>query len=129
MGANVIKFIDNSAKVKKQLSKNIGRALSNLGHEWERVAAEEIEAQPRMGPMAGSAVGAVDTGLMRDSNSHIVDFGSGELIIGNPLNYALYTTYGTWKMPARPWFQNSVLEHSERYREVVAEALREGFER
>ena len=123
----VVKIIDNSAKVKKQLRKNIGRALSDLGNEWEIVAAEEIMAQPRMGSMAGSALGAVDTGLMRDSNTHVVDLESGELIIGNPLNYALYTTYGTWKMPARPWFQNSVLEHSERYKKVVEEALKEGF--
>ena len=122
-----IKTIDNSDKFKKQLTTNINSALSQLGKEWEAVAREEIERQPRMGPMAGAAMGAVDTGLMRESNTHMVDFEKQEVIVGNPLNYALYTTFGTWKMEARPWMQNSVLNHGDRYMGVVVDALREGF--
>jgi len=122
-----IKVIDNSAKFKKQLATNINSALSRLGSEWESVVREEIERQPRMGPMAGAAMGAVDSGFMRDSNTHRVDFEKRELIVGNPLNYALYTTFGTWKMEARPWMQNSVLNHGDRYMGVVVDALRKGI--
>ena len=122
-----VKMIDKSGKFKKQMVININAALSRLGREWESVAREEIERQPRMGPMAGAAMGAVDTGLMRDSNTHRVDFEKQELVVGNPLNYALYTTFGTWKMEARPWMQNSVLNHGERYMGVVVDALRKGI--
>jgi len=121
-----VKVIDNSAKFKALMATNINLALSQLGREWESVAREEIERQPRMGPMAGAAMGAVDTGLMRDSNAHKVNLEKQELIVGNSLDYALYTTLGTWKMEARPWMQNSVLNHGDRYRDVVVNALRKG---
>lgn len=122
-----VSIVDKSTKFRSKMIANIGAALSELGSEWETVAREEIERQPRMGPMAGTAMGAVDTGLMRDSNTHRVNFETFELSVGNPLNYALYTTFGTWKMEARPWMQNSVLDHRDRYRDVVVNALRRGF--
>jgi len=50
-----------------------------------------------------------------------------EVVVGNPLNYALYVTYGTWKMPRRPWFQNSIEKYVEDYRAVVNDALGVGF--
>jgi len=119
-----VRVIDNTARFLARLDVGINRALNGLGREWEQIVREEIEAQPRMGPMAGSATGAVDTGLMRDSNAFVVDRQNKELTVGNPLNYALYTTFGTWKMEARPWMQNSVLNHRERYRDVVVEEIR-----
>lgn len=123
----LLEIADNSARVRAMMESNIGRALADWGRDWELVAAIEIETQPRFGSLAGSSIGAVDTGLMRDSNSHRLDQDRRELVVGNPLNYALYTTFGTWKMAARPWMQNSVLGHSERYRAVVARALSDGF--
>jgi len=122
-----VRVINSMARFLARLDRGIDQALNELGREWEQVAREEIEAQPRMGPMAGSAMGAIDTGLMLESNGFAVDRRSKQLTVGNPLNYALYTTFGTWKMEARPWMQNSVLNHRERYRDVVADAIRDEF--
>jgi len=122
-----VRVIDNTRHFIARLDRGINQALHGLGREWEQAAREEIEAQPRMGPMAGSAMGAVDTGLMRDSNAYVVDRQTRQLSVGNPLNYALYTTLGTWKMEQRPWMQNSVLNHRERYRDVVVAAIRDEF--
>ena len=119
------KFVDYSPAVKRQMEKSIGKALASIGLKWEEIATMEINAQPRFGGSPG--MGAVDTGLMRSSNTHQVDRAKKEVVVGNPLNYALYTTYGTWKMPRRPWFQNSIEKYVEDYQIVVEDALGKGF--
>ena len=44
-----VKIINNSAKIKAQMERNISRALSDWGREWEEVVRHEIESQPRFG--------------------------------------------------------------------------------
>ena len=119
------KFVDHSPAVKQQMKKNIGKALASIGLKWEEIATMEINNQPRFGGSPG--MGAVDTGVMRSSNTHQVNMAKKEVIVGNPLNYALYVTYGTWKMPRRPWFQNSIEKYVDDYHTVVIDALGMGI--
>ena len=112
-----VRFIDNSERVKKEFNRLIGKALTAIGIEWQRIATLEINAMPNFGTGAGR--GAVDTGLMRASNEYIVNVDAAEVIVGNTVNYALYVTYGTWKMPQRPWFQNSVLNYKKEFENIV----------
>ena len=118
-------FNDNSSAVKTQMEKNIGKCLESLGLQWVNNASIEINNQPNFGESGGS--GAVDTGLMRASNTYRVEKTNKHTIVGNPLNYALYTTYGTWKMPQRPWFQNSINNHMRSYEDVANAILENGF--
>ena len=116
-----VKFTDNSSAVRATAERAKGRALEMLGLKWQEIAAMEISAQPRFGGAPG--VGAVDTGLMRGSNVHEVDLRNSQVVVGNSQRYALYVTYGTWKMPARPWFQNTVdSRYIADYRNVVKQA-------
>lgn len=106
-------------QVKTQFERKVGRALSAIGHTWERLAAEEIHAQPKFKNKQTVGRGAIDEGAMLNSNAHVINKQRREITVGNNINYALYVTYGTRKMPARPWFQNSILNHIEDYEAIV----------
>jgi len=121
--AKTVKFVDNSKQVKAHVKKLIERSLVEIGIEWQRIAILEINNQPNFNQGTSATTGTVDTGLMRASNKATqpkwVNVDVCEIAVGNTVDYALYVTYGTWKMPKRPWFQNSILNHTQTYENVV----------
>ena len=125
-----VKFTDNSAAVKRKLEANIQRALTAIGETYVDLAKHEIQNAPKLGPGA-SGLGAIDTGDMLKGNSFEV--GTASVIVGNTMfsdrgaRYPLYVTFGTWKMPKRPWLQNAVFNHVGTYQKVVADELSRGF--
>jgi len=122
--AKQVKFVDNSAQVKREVRKLIGKALTAIGIEWQRIATLEINAQPQFRDNAIIGQGAVDTGLMRASNEYRVNVSVAEVVVGNRLRYALYVTYGTYKMPQRPWFQNSILNYTKEYENITVRVFK-----
>ena len=65
-----IKFTSNEAAVMTEFNRKLEAALTAIGIKWVEIATMEINTQPRFGALAGSAMGAVDTGLMRASKAH-----------------------------------------------------------
>ena len=116
---NKVKFKSYKPQVKAKFKRAVAGTLEALGMKWQEIVVREINTQPRMGKLAGNATGAVDTGRMRSSMEYVVDKGKQEVTVGSNLNYALYVTYGTWKMPRRPFFQNSGFNYDKQYKAVI----------
>ena len=118
------KFEDNSPAVKAAFAKAVGRTLNALGMKWQEIVTMEIDSMPRFGKLKDTgAMGAVDTGRMRASMEYTVDKGKKEVTVGSIINYALYVTYGTWKMPRRPFFQNSGFNYDREYEKVAKDNM------
>jgi len=116
-----VTFRDNSAAVLAAFERAKGKALAMIGLKADEIQAMEISIQPRFG--GGSGMGAVDTGLMRASVGHQVNQQNSEVIVGNSADYAIYVTMGTWKMPKRPFLQNTLLNYGDDYRDMVEQAF------
>ena len=127
-----VKFIDNSAAFKVQMTANIQPALTAMGEAFVKNAQREIQAMPRFGPGA-SGLGAIDTGQMLASNEYQVNAAGKYVLVGNTARspqgapYPLYVTVGTHKMPAREFLQNAVLNHGGSYAEAARPHLGKGF--
>ena len=109
-------FIDHSDEAKAKLEKNIGKALTMIGLKWREVVTKEI-----------TDMRAVDTGRLRGSMTSKVDTANRQVIAGTNVEYAPYVNYGTSRMPARPFMENSVINYKDDYKEIVASVLGEGF--
>ena len=64
----------------------------------------------------------VDTGNLRNSISHMV--ANQAAYIGTDVNYAAYVEKGTSKMPARPYIEPAVTEHSDEYKDMAISCLK-----
>ena len=85
--------------------------LEMLGQAGENNAKFEI-----------TAMGAVDTGNLRNSITHADD---GEYAyIGTNVEYAPYVELGTLRMPERPFLRNAVQNYLEEYRTLFEEGLK-----
>lgn len=111
-----IEFKDNSKNVLEQMSKNKNKALEMIGLKWQGAVTQEI-----------TQMKAVDTGRLRSSMTYQVDSRNDQVVVGTNVEYAPYVNYGTSRMPARPFMENSVLNHKSDYQEIVANVLGEGF--
>lgn len=119
-----VKFVDYSAKVKAQMERNIESALTAVGEQWKsQLAPAAIMAQPKFGPTPGS--GAVDSGVMIASN--VFQTEKRAVVLGNEAPWAIFVTVGTWKMPQRPWLQNSVFSNVGTITQTFKTHLGKGF--
>lgn len=94
--------------------------------EFKRQKATALEAIGLQGEtnakMHITAVGAVDTGRLRNSITHATDEDSA--YIGTNVEYAPYVEMGTYKMKARPYLEPAVQEHVDEYKELVENYMR-----
>jgi HK97 gp10 family phage protein len=102
---------DNSKEVLEDLASKMPVILEMLGQAGENNAKFEI-----------TALGAVDTGNLRNSISHADD--GTYAYIGTNVEYAPYVELGTVRMPERPFLRNAVLGHQEEYRNIMEEGLK-----
>ncbi len=106
-----VKVEDNSKEVLEELASKMPIILEMLGQAGENNAKFEI-----------TALGAIDTGNLRNSISHTDD---GEYAyIGTNVEYAPYVEMGTVKMPARPFLRNAVENHKEEYKAIIENGLK-----
>ena len=105
-----VEFNSNRAEIQRKFNDNKRKTLTMIGEKQKEIAALEI-----------TDLGAVDTGLMRTSNGYRV--GENEVIVGNTVSYAIYVNGGTRRMPARPFLENSVLNHMDTYRQIVIDNM------
>jgi len=101
----------NKQAVLEEFKKQKAVALEAIGLQGETNAKMHI-----------TAVGAVDTGRLRNSLTHATDEDSA--YIGTNVEYAPYVEMGTYKMKARPYLEPAVTEHIDEYRELVENYMR-----
>ena len=106
-----IQVKDKSKEVLEELASKMPVILEMLGQAGENNAKFEI-----------TALGAVDTGNLRNSISHADD--GTYAYIGTNVEYAPYVELGTVRMPERPFLRNAVLRHQEEYRNIMEEGLK-----
>jgi HK97 gp10 family phage protein len=106
-----IEIQDHSAEIIAEIKAKMPAVLEMLGQAGENNAKFEI-----------TALGAVDTGNLRNSISHTDD---GEYAyIGTNVEYAPYVEMGTSRMPERPFLRNAVQNHTEEYRRIIEDGLK-----
>ena len=102
---------DHSEEVLEEIRAKIPVMLEKIGQAGENNAKFEI-----------TALGAIDTGNLRNSISHTDD---GEYAyIGTNVEYAPYVEMGTVKMQERPFLRNAVLNHQNEYKQIFEEELK-----
>ena len=105
------------AKITVKVSSNKEAILQEF-KERKRVALEAVGLQGETNAkMHITAVGAVDTGRLRNSLTHATD--EDAAYIGTNVEYAPYVELGTYKMKARPYLEPAVTQHVDEYRELV----------
>ena len=110
------------AKVSVTVKSNKQAVLEEFKRQ-KKVALEAVGLQGETNAkMHITAVGAVDTGRLRNSLTHATDEDSA--YIGTNVEYAPYVEMGTYKMKARPYLEPAVTEHVDEYRELVENFMR-----
>jgi HK97 gp10 family phage protein len=128
---------DNSKEVIREMNRKVPIILDALGSEAEGNAVSEI-----------TALGAVDTGRLRNSITHATleyhgkssytdkegnrysdanaksSPGSDSVYIGTNVEYAPYIELGTSKMSSRPFLKNAVSGHTNDYKKIVEDGLK-----
>ena len=106
-----VEIADHSPEVLAALKNAVARALHAIGEEAETYAKQVVIEEQR-----------VDTGNMLNSISHRE--GEDFTAIGTDVEYAMYQELGTSRgiKPAK-FLTRSVMEHTERYKELVKESL------
>ena len=105
------------AKVTVKVNSN-KQAILDEFRQQKKVALEAVGLQGETNAkMEITAVGAVDTGRLRNSLTHATDEDSA--YIGTNVEYATYVEMGTSKMKARPYLEPAVTNHVDEYRELV----------
>lgn len=102
---------DNSDLLEALLNMATERALTRMGLQAERYAKEALTRQK-----------AVDTSRLRDSVAFAVD--GSTVAVGTNVEYGVYIEYGTKKMAKRPFIKPAATEHSEVYKNIVKDELK-----
>lgn len=103
---------DHSEEVLEEIASKMPAILESLGQAGENNAKFEI-----------TALGAIDTGNLRNSISHADD--GTYAYIGTNVEYAPYVEFGTSKHPVpRPFLRNAVTNHQEEYKNIVEGELK-----
>ena len=92
------------------IDQNIEIALEAIGQQGEANAKFEI-----------TAMGAVDTGNLRNSITHTTD--DDAAYVGTNVEYAGYVEFGTVKMPARPYLENALINYANEYKQLFEDYI------
>lgn len=107
-----IEVKDNTEELLAELQSKMPMVLEMIGQAGENNAKFEI-----------TALGAIDTGNLRNSISHTDD--GTYAYIGTNVEYAPYVEMGTSKYPTeRPFLRNAVQNHVDEYKTLFEEGLK-----
>lgn len=98
-------------EVIEEIENKMPKILEAIGQAGENNAKFEI-----------TALGAVDTGNLRNSISHTDD--GIYAYIGTNVEYAPYVELGTAHMQERPFLRNAVLNHQSEYQQLFEDGLK-----
>lgn len=100
---------DNTDQIKNLAKEAVERALEAVGLLAEGYAKKLCP---------------VDTGRLRNSITHGVDYSDTTAYIGTNVEYAAYVEFGTSKTAAQPYLEPAVLDNLDEYGEVFEEYLK-----
>lgn len=107
-----IEVTDNSEDILKALQNAIERGLDAIGMNAVDHTVDNIVA-----------VGAVDTGNLKNSIRYRSEYDEKAVIVGTPVEYAAFVEMGTSKMQARPYLAPAVLDNMSEYKELMKDSL------
>ena len=103
---------DHTQELIAEIESKMPMVLEMIGQAGENNAKFEI-----------TALGAVDTGNLRNSISHTDD--GKYAYIGTNVEYAPYVEFGTSHYPeGRPFLRNACLNHMDEYKQLFEEGLK-----
>lgn len=102
---------DHSPEVLRAESAAIARAMQIIGLKMEKYAKDELTRQ-----------GAVDTGRLRASVSHVAEDKSA--VVGTNVEYAPYIEYGTSRMRPRQYIRPAAQSHGSEYKGIIHAELK-----
>ena len=102
---------DNAKQVAEGIESAVDVALEKIGLMAEGYAIKKCP---------------VDTGHLRGSITHEVDFDGDAVYIGTNVEYAPYVELGTSRQKAQPFLRPAASEHGAQYRQVLKKALGSG---
>ena len=108
MADELVVKTDNTEMVESAFDTAIGVALEKIGLLAEGYAIKKCP---------------VDTGHLRGSITHEVDFDENAVYIGTNVEYAPYVELGTSRQKAQPFLRPAASEHGAQYRQVLKKAL------
>ena len=106
-----IQFTDNSKEVSDNIKAALLRGLETCGLVAEGYAKKRAP---------------VDTGNLRNSITHDVDDGETATYIGTNVEYAPYVCLGTIHMKAQPFLKPAVNDHTNEFRKIIENELKNG---
>lgn len=108
------KMEDHSKEVIRTKDDAIAKALEMMGQHAVSYTRLNL-----------TATGAVDTGRLRASYTHVPEQKEEAVYVGTNVEYAPYIEYGTYKMDARPCLKNAINENTETYKAIATRCLNE----
>lgn len=115
-----VKYEDNSPQVLAALKQATTRGLEACGAKAESYAKQELSrAKPHKD---GSVRPNVITGRLRNSISHAVE--GNNAYIGSNCSYASSVELGTRKTWAYPYLKPAATQHSDEYRNILENSLK-----
>lgn len=99
---------DNTGRVVAGIKSAIDVALEKIGLLAEGYAIKKCP---------------VDTGHLRGSITHEVDFDNDAVYIGTNVEYAPHVELGTSRQKAQPFLRPAASEHGAQYRQVLKKTL------
>ena len=129
---NNVTKTDNSAAVKAQFNKNIGKCLNTIGMEFVRLSGEEADRLIYNTPISTTSTGRPThkrTGDYRRNLMYQVNIGEKTIYVGvdRSIFYALFLEMGTWKMASRPVISNTIQNNKDVWREIIRDIMGKGF--
>lgn len=107
-----IEVTDNSDDILKALQNAIERGLDAIGMNAVDHTVDNIVA-----------VGAVDTGNLKNSINYKSDYGDKSVLVGTPVEYGKFVEMGTSKMEARPYLRPAVENNKAEYQQLMKDSL------
>ena len=104
-------YKDNSKEVSEDIKAALLRGLETCGLVAEGYAKK---------------LAPVDTGNLRNSITHEVDDGDPAAYIGTNVEYAPYDCLGTIHMKAQPFLKPAVADHSNVFRKIFENEMKNG---
>jgi len=119
-----VEFQDNTAAVLAQFERSKAKALVMIGIKAQENATIEVNKQIYS---TKPPKNYKRTLRLRGSIAYQAEPENDQVVIGTPVEYAIYVHEGTYKMTGRPFIKEAVLNYQGDYRKIIEQALGEGF--
>ncbi len=112
-------IIDNNIPaLTARMQKNVGEALTAMGIKAVGLTVEKM--------VSGYGAPIWDTGTLMRSITFERVGGEDAILVGSPVEYAVYVHDGTSKMAGRPFLRDAILEGADALKAVALNELRKG---